>query len=162
MPTFTAIAPIPVRQVYISVQAAPFDALDRLWFGRPASSPAGFSHTPAPPHTRLPHIAHLDLHRRSRLHPNCSPMSALQLSAPSTPVSMAHARAYPPSPRSLSQGIASHSRSASLPVAAISPMAQKPSSPCSTPGGWSDVGPACRWPFEAHMHQVVNLYAFKG
>ncbi|KAK9856087.1 hypothetical protein WJX84_010615, partial [Apatococcus fuscideae] len=40
-------------------QAAPFDALDRLWFGRPASSPAGFSHTPTPPRTYLLAEAHM-------------------------------------------------------------------------------------------------------
>ena len=151
-----------VRPACIPVQAAPFDALDRLWFGRPASSPAGFSHTPTPPRTRLPHIAHLDLHRRSRLHPKGSPISSLQLSAPSTPTIMTLAQ--PPSPpyTSLSDGTPGHMRSASLPIASSSPLAQMPSSPCSTPGWRSNVSSAHSWQGETRVDEVAPPLHFQG
>ena len=151
-----------VRPAFISVQAAPFDALDRLWFGRAAPSPAGFSHTPTPPRTRLPHIAHLDLHRRSRLYPKGSPISSLQLSAPSTPTIMALAQPSSPPYRILSDGTPGHIRSASLPIASSSPLAHMPSSPCSTPGWGSHINAAKSWKGGSPVREVAPAFTPEG
>ncbi len=119
---------------------APYEALDALWFGRPGSSPAGFPPTPTPPPTRLPHIAHLDLKRRSRLNTSHSSALPFQLSAPSTPITTAHSGPLHLSPSHL--GISwpaspKQPRCSSLPPS--SPVAVVPCSP-STPASCPPLG----------------------
>ncbi|KAK9864008.1 hypothetical protein WJX84_007296 [Apatococcus fuscideae] len=135
-------------------KVAPYDALDTLWFGRPCSSPGSLPPSPTPPPTRLPHIAHLDLHhRRSRLNTSRSSLHQFQLSAPSTPTTTPLSQHLQCSPALEMTG---PFRSASMPISTPCSAATATYSPSSTPTSCPHLRPPGSFLAGSPVHQAHN------